>query len=235
MFNGSDWAVYNTSIDITCIAIDDNGDKWLGTYKGGLIKFDGSNWTVYNVANSGLPHNDVRCITIDQDDNKWIGTSGGNLTMFDGSDWTLYGISNTDINYNCIVIDKSGNKWIGTYEGGLIVYNQGGIVSVDGNMNKSKLLPVKSILSQNYPNPFNPTTTIEFDLPKASDVRIEVYNIAGQKIQTLLNEKMPPGNHQVEFDAENLSSGVYCYRIELKDPARRTDAFQDVKKMILIK
>jgi hypothetical protein len=83
-------------------------------------------------------------------------------------------------------------------------------------------------LMQNYPNPFNPSTTIEFDLPKASEVRIEVYNIAGQKIQTLLNTKMSAGSHQVEFNAQNLSSGVYFYRIE-------SGEFQDVKKMILIK
>jgi hypothetical protein len=89
-------------------------------------------------------------------------------------------------------------------------------------------LPKIFTLQKNYPNPFNPSTTIEFDLPKASDVRIEVYNIAGQKVQTLLNEKKPAGSHQVEFNADNLSSGVYFYKIEAGE-------FQDVKKMILIK
>jgi len=83
-------------------------------------------------------------------------------------------------------------------------------------------------LYQNYPNPFNPSTTIEYDLPKATDVRIEVYNTSGQKIQTLLNEKLAAGSHQVEFNAQNLSSGIYFYRIEAGE-------FQDVKKMILIK
>jgi len=82
--------------------------------------------------------------------------------------------------------------------------------------------------SQNYPNPFNPSTTIEYDLPKSSDVNIEIYNIAGEKIQTLLNEKILAGSHQVEFNAENLSSGVYFYKIVAGE-------FQDVKKMILLK
>jgi hypothetical protein len=98
----------------------------------------------------------------------------------------------------------------------------GSIADVDDNVAKSFQL------FQNYPNPFNPSTTIEFDLPKSSDVRIEVYNITGQKIQTLLDEKMSAGNHQVEFMAGNLSSGVYFYKIE-------KDEFQDVKKMIMIK
>ena len=92
-----------------------------------------------------------------------------------------------------------------------------------------------SQLYQNYPNPFNPSTTIKFNLPKSSMVKIEVYNIRGQKIQTLLNKKMDAGSHQVEFNAENLSSGVYFCIIEVVDPARRTVEFQDVKKMILIK
>jgi hypothetical protein len=88
--------------------------------------------------------------------------------------------------------------------------------------------PQEFNLSQNYPNPFNPSTTIEFELPQATDVRIDVYTIAGQKIQTLLNRKMPAGDHQVDFNARNLPSGVYFYKIEAGE-------FQDVKKMILLR
>jgi len=88
--------------------------------------------------------------------------------------------------------------------------------------------PNKFILRQNYPNPFNSSTIIEYNLPKASNVTIELYNIAGQKIQTILNEKMPAGNHQVKLNAQNLASGVYFYRIGMCE-------FQDVKKMVLLK
>jgi hypothetical protein len=89
-------------------------------------------------------------------------------------------------------------------------------------------LPMEYYLNQNYPNPFNPSTTIEYSLPKPSNVTIEVYSTIGQKIQTLLNEKMPAGSHQVEFNAQYLSSGVYFYKIEASE-------FQDVKKMILLR
>ena len=100
---------------------------------------------------------------------------------------------------------------------------------LDPNGINDKLSMPKSFsLSQNYPNPFNPSTTIKFNLPKSSDVRIEVYNATGQKVQTLLNKKMSAGNHQIEFNAGDLASGVYLYKIEAGD-------FQDVKKMILIK
>jgi hypothetical protein len=89
-------------------------------------------------------------------------------------------------------------------------------------------IPAQFSLKQNYPNPFNPSTTIEYDLPKPANVRIEVYNIAGQKIQILLNKKISAGSHHVEFNTQNLSSGIYYYRIEAGE-------FQDVKKMILLK
>jgi len=89
-------------------------------------------------------------------------------------------------------------------------------------------VPNEYAILQNYPNPFNPSTTIEYDLPKAATVRIEVYNLAGQKVGTLLNKRVAAGRHEVEFNAQNLSSGVYFYRIQ-------TGEFQDVKKMILLK
>ena len=83
-------------------------------------------------------------------------------------------------------------------------------------------------LCQNYPNPFNPLTKIKFSIPKPEVVKIEVYNIIGQKIETLLNKPISAGYHEVEFSGQNLSAGVYLYRIEAGD-------WQDVKKMILIK
>jgi hypothetical protein len=92
----------------------------------------------------------------------------------------------------------------------------------------SNKIPQTYSLGQNYPNPFNPVTHIQYGLPKTGNVKIEIYNIIGQKIKTLLNKQMPAGYHEVEFNAQNLSSGVYLYRIEAGE-------FQDVKKMILIR
>jgi len=115
----------------------------------------------------------------------------------------------------------------------LYINTQYGILTFEDTITKNNgdinhITPDEYLLYQNYPNPFNPSTTIEFDLPKAANVRIEAYNIAGQKIKTLLNKKMLSGRHEVEFNAQNLSSGIYFYRIEAGE-------FQDVKKMILIR
>jgi hypothetical protein len=83
-------------------------------------------------------------------------------------------------------------------------------------------------LEQNYPNPFNPTTNIKFALPKTADVTLTIYNMLGQKVNTLINEKMTSGFHVVPFDASNLSSGMYIYRIQ-------AGSFTSTKKMLLIK
>ena len=83
-------------------------------------------------------------------------------------------------------------------------------------------------LSQNYPNPFNPSTKIKFLMPKSEKVKIEIFNLLGQKIETLLNKQMPAGSHEVGFTAKELPSGVYLYRLE-------AGQYQEVKKMILLK
>ena len=83
-------------------------------------------------------------------------------------------------------------------------------------------------LSQNYPNPFNPNTTIEFTLQKKENVKIEIFNMLGQKVETLLNKQMSSGSQAVEFNAQNLPSGVYLYKIE-------AGRFQEVKKMVLLR
>lgn len=83
-------------------------------------------------------------------------------------------------------------------------------------------------LKQNYPNPFNPVTTIEYSLKKASQVEISVFNVLGQKVMTLVEENQNAGKHTLRFDATELSSGVYFYRID-------AGKFNSVRKMILMK
>ncbi len=89
-------------------------------------------------------------------------------------------------------------------------------------------LPKEFKLEQNYPNPFNPTTTIQFAVPSVSDVKLDVFNILGQKVSTLVNRRMEAGVHTVNFNAANLSSGVYFYRLQ-------SGNFVQTKKMMLVK
>ncbi|MCB9247329.1 MAG: T9SS type A sorting domain-containing protein [Ignavibacteriales bacterium] len=89
-------------------------------------------------------------------------------------------------------------------------------------------IPNKFNLAQNYPNPFNPSTTISFALPTASEVQLSVYNILGQQVATLVNEVKNAGTYKVNWDASNLSSGVYIYRL-------RAGAQVLTNRMILMK
>jgi hypothetical protein len=89
-------------------------------------------------------------------------------------------------------------------------------------------LPAKFELSQNYPNPFNPTTTIQFTIAEAGNVKIDIYNVTGKLIQTLINSYYARGTFNVNWNAMNCASGVYFYRIE-------TGTFSQVKKMVLLK
>ena len=89
-------------------------------------------------------------------------------------------------------------------------------------------MPTNFKLHQNFPNHFNPITRIKYELPEKTQVNISIYDILGQRVKELKNEMREPGFYEIEFNASNLSSGVYFYLIE-------AGKFKDVKKMLLIK
>ena len=88
--------------------------------------------------------------------------------------------------------------------------------------------PDDFVLYQNYPNPFNPTTTIEFSIPQSGDVSLNIYNLLGEEVKTLVNEFRQTGKYSVQFNANNFSSGIYFYKLQ-------TDSFVETKKMILLR
>jgi hypothetical protein len=102
---------------------------------------------------------------------------------------------------------------------------------IDGSTEENK--PTTFNLSQNYPNPFNPVTNFKFSLPQASHVKIEIFNILGQNVNTLVDEDMKAGSFAVDWNGKDqrgveVSSGIYFYRIIAGD-------FSSVKRMILLK
>lgn len=99
----------------------------------------------------------------------------------------------------------------------------------DNTNKKDSLIELSSYkLEQNYPNPFNPVTEITYLIPVESHVRLKVYNVLGNEVATLVDEEKPAGEYSVKFNASNLSSGVYIYRLQ-------TDYSIITKKMTLIK
>jgi len=105
-----------------------------------------------------------------------------------------------------------------------ILQNKFGINSEE----KEQIIPKEYSLYQNYPNPFNPTTTIKFDLPQDGLVSLEIYDILGRRITTLINENRSAGSFEQVFNASSLASGIYIYKIQAGD-------YINSKKMLLIK
>lgn len=100
-----------------------------------------------------------------------------------------------------------------------------GLVGIENQNNEN---PSSYSLKQNYPNPFNPSTEIVFALPNSEFVTLKVYGVLGNEVATVVNEYRLKGTHSVKFDASNLGSGMYFYKIQAGD-------FSDTKKMTLIK
>lgn len=98
----------------------------------------------------------------------------------------------------------------------------------DTSVMENDFLPADFGLQQNYPNPFNPRTMIEFHLSRSGRVKLTVYNANGQLMATLLDRNLAKGSHTVAFEAGNLASGVYFYKIE-------TSNFVQTKKMLLMR
>ncbi len=104
-------------------------------------------------------------------------------------------------------------------------------------------LPKEFRLGQNYPNPFNPSTVINYQLPINSFVELSIYNLLGQKIVTLVSEQQPAGIHRLNWDARGLASGVYLYRLEVRNLSESLprakfrnagQAFVETRKLILL-
>ena len=101
------------------------------------------------------------------------------------------------------------------------------------SISESSGLPTHYDLRQNYPNPFNPITTIHYQLPRNSAVKLVVYDLLGKQVRSLINQTVEAGYHQVEWNGRNdngvqVSSGIYIYRF-------RAESFSQVKKMVLLK
>lgn len=121
------------------------------------------------------------------------------------------------------ISDQSGSGH-GWHEQFLIVkYTQNRYVIVNRNG-----VPAEFSLSQNYPNPFNPVTKISFSIPQTANTKLTVFDISGKQVAELVNNELEAGKYNIDFDASQLASGTYFYRLE-------TGSFVDVKKMVVVK
>jgi hypothetical protein len=128
----------------------------------------------------------------------------------------------------------AGEVVVGSFEGETVKLSQGFVnvnesVPITTSVDANPELPAAFTLHQNFPNPFNPSTKIAFDLPRASEVSITVYNYLGMRVGQIVKMVLEAGSHRVTFDGSGLASGTYFYRLQANG------AVKAIRKMTLIK
>ncbi|MCL6099388.1 MAG: T9SS type A sorting domain-containing protein [Bacteroidetes bacterium] len=186
-----------------------------------ITKNLGNDWTS---TSTGLTNLNVRYITV-SGTYLFVGTNNGVfLSTNNGLNWTPASMGLADIDVNTLAV-SGAYLFAGTSGGGIWKRLVSEMITSTEN---SRSLPSHFSIEQNYPNPFNPNTTINYSIPKESFVTIEVYDVLGREVKTIVNENKQVGNYRVEFNASNLVSGIYFYRIQAGN-------FTETKKLILMK
>jgi hypothetical protein len=230
--NSSGWIKVNldqTNQNVTCLAVMDT-NLFAGIFGAGVFLSSdyGKSWTAVESGLTGY----YMCSFVVNGINLFIGTNNGGvfLSVDKGINWTNV---NTEEMFTTGVSALTSNDtflFVGTGTG----TSRSGVwrrslseMATAVNASPTEL-PSEFRLEQNYPNPFNPSTTIEFDIPTSGFVSLKVFNIMGQEVATLLNKELQSGNHKVEWKPENLSSGLYFYKLQTK-------GYQETKKLIFMK
>ncbi len=241
--NGENWIQFNQGLTnkyVLSLAINSYGNIFAGTSGGGVFRSAdyGVNWVQIN---RGITYNEglyFRTLAINSDQEIFAGTAAGIFRSMDnGENWiqTNQGLINDDV--HSLAINSSGIIFAGT-ESGIFQSIQS---TTAINTEETKIISSFE-LAQNFPNPFNPVTKIKYSIPnislstssrseskdEGSQVRLKIFDVLGHEIATLVNEEMPAGNYEVNFDASYLSSGVYFYKLQYGN-------YVETKKMILMK
>lgn len=140
---------------------------------------------------------------------------------------TDIGICVDALTHATLVYDPAGNS-DASYDCGTAAPSARGSAGLDVPKVEAQGLPETFALKGNYPNPFNPVTTIRFDLPESSVVRLEVYNLMGRRVATLVQGVVEAGRHEASWDATNMASGIYLYRLN-------AGGFEALGRMVLMK
>ncbi|MCF8267844.1 MAG: choice-of-anchor A family protein [Ignavibacteriales bacterium] len=209
------------------LAVTNNDKLYAGTYGGGVyFSADGTTWS--NVTGN-LGNNYVYAIRIDGANNVYTSTWMSGVYVSTaipksaGLDMAWANLGMNGIEVSTIFVDSKQNKiYAATGDGTLYVADL--VTSIDNNPGEVKTFS----LDQNYPNPFNPTTTIRYSIAEDSRVSIRVFDLLGREVAVLVDRNQSAGVYNVNFDASQLSSGVYLYRIEAGN-------FSSVRKLMLLK
>jgi hypothetical protein len=222
--NGQSWSSANSGLTSNIvITLTVNGTNIYAGTTAGLFKStdNGNSW---NTVNSGLG---TTYILFLYSFNSYLfaGTYNGGVyeSSNGGANWINISTGLQNLDDRALTVFNS-NLYVATV-GGVWKRPLSEIVSVK---QISNLVPDEFKLEQNYPNPFNPTTIIRFQVKDSRFVTLKVYDILGKEKSTIVNKDLNAGSYSYSFDASNLSSGVYFYKLT-------SGSFSDVKRMVIIK
>lgn len=225
---------------------DLNGDGFVDLYVANTLSENQNNYCYMNNGNSNS-RVQIRCVgtvsnkagigaKIRVKANTW-GEPTWQLRVVEGQNgycaqtlWQSFGLWVATTIDSIVVEWPSGNKSVFTnvaINKSYTITENGGITNVENEFNYNGA-PSDFRLEQNYPNPFNPTTNIQFSISKPEFVKLNVYDLTGKLVSSLINENLNAGNYEAKFNGENLSSGVYYYKLE-------SASFTETKKMMLVK
>jgi choice-of-anchor A domain-containing protein/uncharacterized repeat protein (TIGR01451 family) len=227
LFNGeSNWYHYDLENNLISTLASTPTAIFASVYGGGLYRSldKGSNWE-----KTTLDQQFIYSTIVDKNNKVLVSTwtSGVHTSTDDGATWTALGM--VGFNVNTLIANPNQSEVLAGTTDGKIYKIKFSVTDVDGENS----LPTNYELSQNYPNPFNPTTTINYAMPERSRVKIEIFNILGQKVTTLLDREETAGKHNIVWNSKNdhgamVSSGVYIIKMA-------AGSFVHVKKMMLLK
>ncbi|MGE5680860.1 MAG: YCF48-related protein [Bacillota bacterium] len=233
---GTDWTEQfsdNSAGTYNAIFFSDINNGWIVGDQGKVLKTTngGTNWNY--VTNSGINPNDrSKTVFFLNADNGWISTKDGNgygviqHTTDGGKSWTRQATPLTSSQggnaiFNIYFFDAH-NGWLTASNKKICRFTEP--TGIEANNN----IPNEFLLCQNYPNPFNPSTTIDYSIKAAGNVKLSVFDALGKRVAVVVDEYKSAGSYSVKFDGRSLPSGVYLYRLESGD-------YNASKKFILMK
>ena len=191
------------------IMFDLGQDKMVGQTRFSFYAWNGGRIYTYSVYSS-------------MDGNSWSAVAE-NISS-SSTEWSVLNFNLIECRYIKLVsLTNNQSQWAGLYEAEIWGLDQATAANT-----LVEEIPTDYKLEQNYPNPFNPTTTIRFSIPSSQHVKINVYNVIGELVKELVNNEYSSGTYSVEFNAADLPSGIYLYRLE-------SQSFNYTRKMILVK
>ncbi|HOP50162.1 MAG TPA: choice-of-anchor A family protein [Ignavibacteriales bacterium] len=225
---GANWNKLDISYrHIWCLGVDNSDNVFAGSFGNGVYysSNEGNSWTILN---NSLTGEYIYSITVD--DSNRVFASAWNNGIYQVN------VNNSNPNSMPMVLGLKGvgvtsifydndEIYAATENGNLYVLNLKKVVGIK-NSNDNKKYNFN--LQQNYPNPFNPGTKISFEIPTSGNVVLKIYDINGKEVSTLINKFMSAGSYSVDFNASDLTTGVYFYRLSLGNSIM-------TKKMILVK